>query len=533
MIKFKQVQHEGIPVIQAKDITTRSVTMQADVVIIGSGTGGATVAYEMAKAGRSVIILEAGRYVPSSSFKEDMMDSLKRIYQDVGVQTNITGDLVLLQGACAGGSSVVSATICSRAPAEVLATWAKDKGLKDLTAETLNPYYDKIEQNLHVHVNEPHEINSNATKVIEGCKELGWSYTPLSRNVKQCALTGHCVAGCPSDRKQSTLVTYLPWAAAEGGADFHMLCDTYIDQVITRNGRAAAVEGRIINPDTKEIVADIHVDAQIVVLAAGAIQTPLLLQKSDIAGRSGLVGRNLSVNPTVTVLAKFPDPVYGWRGALTGVRVNHFDSPAPGGYSMESTLASPVQLLYQGEQGTGVDHLRFMQDYKCFAAMTVTVHDAGNGYVHWEGPVRGGDKRIEWNLSKDHFETFKKAIKQAARIYFAAGAEKVYLPTFQRLVATSVFSLDKTVDAIDFGATGLYSLRMFGYHPQGTCQMGPDPYTSVVNAVGECHSVGGLFVADASLFPTGLNVNPQMTVHVLANYVADHILKRKDSYFWS
>jgi choline dehydrogenase-like flavoprotein len=533
MIIFKQVQKDGVPVTQAKDLDTKSLNLHADVVIVGSGAGGSVVAYEMAKAGRSVIVLEAGRYVPSASFKEDMMDSLKRIYQDVGVQTNTTGDLVLLQGACIGGSSVVNATICSRAPDEVLNHWVKDLGLTDLTPETLAPYYTKIEQRLHVHVNEQHEINACASKVVEGCKEMGWSWKPLSRNVKQCALTGHCLAGCPSDRKQSMLVTYLPWAAAEGGDHFRMFSDTYVDQILTRNGRAAAVEGRIIDPDTKQVVAEIHVDAQVIILAAGAVQSPMLLQKSGLEGHSGLVGRNLSVNPTVTVLAKFPEPVYGWRGALTGVRVDEFDTPHVGGYTMETTLASPVQLLYQGEQGTGTDHLRFMEEYKYFAAMVVTVHDNGNGFVHWDGPIRGGDKKLEWNLSREYFETFQKAIKDAARVFFAAGAEKVYLPTFQRLVSTSVFNLDKTVDAIDFGAVGLYSLRMFGYHPQGTCKMGTDPHTSVVNAVGESHTVGGLFVVDASIFPTDINVNPQMTVYAMANYISDHILKRATSYFWT
>jgi choline dehydrogenase-like flavoprotein len=532
MISFKQVPRDGVPVTQAKDVTTKTIALKADVVVVGSGAGGSVVAYELAKSGKSVVVLEAGRYVPSASFKEDMMDSLKRIYQDVGVQTNTTGDLVLLQGSCVGGSTVVNATISARAPDEVLNKWAKDRGLTGLAPEKLAPYYQKIEQRLHVHVNEQHEINSCAAKVIAGCKELGWSWKPLARNVKQCALTGHCLAGCPSDRKQSMLVTYLPWAAAEGQEHFRLFSDTYVDQVLTRNGRATGVEGRIVDPDTKLPVADIHVDAQVVIVAAGALQTPMLLQKSGIGKRSGLVGRNLSVNPTVTVLAKFPEPVYGWRGALTGVKVDHFENPQGGGITMESALASPVQMLYQGEQGTGTDHVRFMEEYKYMAALVITLHDSGNGFVHWDGPIRGGDKKIEWNLNRQQFKTFQDAIAHAARIFFAAGAEKVYLPTFQRLVATSVFNLDKAVEAIDFGSIGLYSLRMFGYHMQGTCQMGSDSYTSVVNAYGESHEAAGLFVADASIFPSDINVNPQMTVYAVANYIADHILARAGSYFW-
>lgn len=527
MITFKQMPRDGLPVTQAKDVKTKQLQLRADAVIVGSGAGGSVMAYELAKSGKSVIVLDAGRYVPSATFKEDMMDSMKRIYQDVGVQTNTTGDVVLLQGACIGGSSVVNATICARAPDDTLNRWVKEFGLTDLAPEKLAPYYDRVEQRLHVHTNEPHEINECAARVIKGCKEMGWSWKPLSRNVKQCALTGHCLAGCPSDRKQSMLVTYLPWAVAEGAK---LYSDVYIDQVTTRNGRATGVDGRVINPDTKEVVADIHVEAQVVVLAAGAVQSPIILQKSDIGFRSNVLGRNLSVNPMVTVLGKFPDPVYGWRGALTGVRVDEF---AADGITMESALASPVQVIAQGEQGTGSDHMRFMEEYKYFSSLEVTLRDDGNGFVHWDGPVRGGDKKIEWNMTKDDFERFQQAIGHAARVFFAAGAEKVYLPTYQRLIATDVFDLDKTIKAIDYGALGLYSLRMVGYNLQGTCRMGADPFSNVVDPYGEVHEMKGLFVADASLFPTELGANPQLTVYALSSYIADRMLARTSSYFWT
>jgi len=297
-----------------------------------------------------------------------------------------------------------------------------------------------------------------------------------------------------------------------------------------RNGRATGVDGRIINPDTKEPVADIHVEAQVVIVAAGAIQSPILLQKSDIGYRSGLLGRNLSINPTVTVLGKFPDPVYGWRGALTGVRVDEFTHA---GINMESGLASPVQIIAQGEQGTGGDHIRFMEEYKYFSALEVSIRDKGNGYVYWDGPVRGGNKKIEWNLDKDNFQLLQDAIGHASRVFFSAGAEKVYLPTYQRLISTSVFDLDKTIGSIEFGALGLYSLRMFAYNHQGTCQMGQDPFASVVDPYGEVHDTKGLFVVDSSLFPSELGANPQMTVYALASYIADRMLARTSSYFWT
>lgn len=527
---FREMPPTGLPVTQAVDVQEKELRLQADVVVVGSGSGGAVAAYEIARAGRKVIILEAGRYVPSSSFKEDLTDSMKRMYQDSGLQTNSTGDLVLLQGSTVGGSSVIDATICERVPTDVLKSWQKDFGLDNLTIEDMNAHYEKMEKRLAVHQNEPHEINDCANTVIRGCEAMGWSWKPVSRNVSQCALTGHCVAGCASDRKQSALVTHLPWAIANGA---ELYANTYVDFVNTRNGRASGVEARMIDPDTNQVVAKIKVDAQMVILAAGAVQTPLVLQKSGIGNQSGMVGRNLSVHPSVTVLGKFKEPIFGWRGALTGIQVNHFNKPENGNVIMETGLAAPIQLVSQGELSEGDEYVRFMSEYKYFSGLNVFVHDHGQGYVQWVGDPYKGEKRVEWNLSREEFDQFKKALRSAGRIMFAAGAEKVYLPAYNIVSANSVFELDHAVDKIQYGTLGLFSLRMLAYEPQGTCRMGRDPFTSVVNPWGECHEVKGLFITDSSIIPSETTAHLHLTVCALSSYIADYILQNPESYFWS
>lgn len=527
---YREMPQDGLPVTQAIDIGVKTLRLQADVIVVGSGSGGAIAAYELARAGKKVIILEAGRYVPSSSFKEDLTDSMQRMYQDNALQTNSTGDLILLQGSMVGGSSVLDATICERLPAAVLKEWQKDHGLENLTTEDMNAQYEKIESRLAVHENEPHEINDCANIVVRGCEAMGWSWRPLTRNVRQCALTGHCIAGCASDRKQSMLVTYLPWAIANGAEIF---TDAFVDFVNTRNGRASGVEGRIIDPDTKQVVSTFIAEAQLVILAAGAVQTPMILQKSGIAEQSNMVGRNLSVHPSVTVIGKFAEPVYGWRGALTGVQVNQFNQADAGNVLMESGLAAPMQIISQGELGEGDAHVKFMEEYKNFAALNVFVHDHGQGYVHWVGDPYKGEKRIEWNLSRDEFDHFKAALKSAGRIMFAAGAVKVHLPAYNIVAANNVFELDKAVDTIDYGSLGLFTLRMLAFEPQGTCRMGKDPFNSVVNPYGETHDVKGLFITDASILPTETTSHAHLTVCALSSYIVDNILLRKNSYFWS
>ncbi|MDI1302866.1 MAG: GMC family oxidoreductase [bacterium] len=527
---YKEMPQEGLPVTQATDVGTKTLRLQADVIVVGSGSGGAIAAYELARAGKKVIIIEAGRYVPSSSFKEDLTDSMQRMYQDNALQTNSTGDLILLQGSLVGGSSVVDATICERLPPAVLKEWQKDHGLENLTVEDMNAHYEKIESRLAVHENEPHEINDCANIVVRGCEAMGWSWKPLTRNVRQCALTGHCISGCASDRKQSMLVTYLPWAIASGAEIFS---DARVDFVNMRNGRATGVEGRIVDPDTKQVVSTFIAEAQLVILAAGAVQTPLILQKSGIGQLGDMVGRNLSVHPSVTVIGKFSEAVYGWRGALTGVQVNQFYNKDTGYVLMESGLAAPMQLVSQGELGEGDAHVRFMEEYKNFAALNVFVHDHGQGYVHWVGDPYTGEKRVEWNLSRDEFDDFKAALKSAGRVMFAAGAVKVHLPAYDLVSANNVFELDKAVDRIEYGSLGLYTLRMLAYEPQGTCRMGKDPFTSVVNPYGETHEVKGLFITDASILPTETTKHAHLTVCALSSYIVDNILLKKSSYFWS
>lgn len=527
---YREMPQQGLPVTQAADISSKELRLEADVIVVGSGSGGAIAAYELARAGHRVIILEAGRYIPSSDFKEDLADSMQRMFQDYGLQTNATGDLVLLQGALVGGSSVIDATICERMPKDVLQRWQKDHGLDNLTWEDMAAHYEKIEKRLGVHPNEAHEINDCANLVVSGCEAMGWSWKPVARNVRQCALTGHCIAGCASDRKQSALVTHLPWAVTYGA---EIYTDAYVDFVNVRNGRASGVEGRIIDPDTRKQVAKFYADAQLVVLAAGAVQTPLILQKSGIGRQSGMVGRNFSVHPSVTVIGKFPEPVYGWRGALTGVKVDEFYREQDGYVLMASGLAAPMQLISQGEMGEGEAHVRFMENYRHYAALNVFVHDHGQGYVHWVGDPYKGEKRVDWNLSREEFAQFRQALKHAGRIMFAAGADKVHLPAYNLTAANNVFELDKAVDKIEYGTLGLYTLRMLGYEPQGTCRMGRDPFTSVVNPYGECHEVKGLFITDASILPTETTTWAHMTVCALSSYIVENILLKPASYFWT
>lgn len=518
------VASEGLPVTQARDVHDSKLSLSADVVVVGSGAGGAIAAYELARAGRSVIVLESGPYVASADMKESLLDAWERLYVEQGWQTNHNNDVKILQGSCVGGSSVVSAGIMQRTPDHVLKLWQSQYGLTNLTRYALEPYFQSLEENLSIHKNTDAEINANSRKLVDGAKAQGMNWNPLARAVKDCALTGMCLSGCQSGRKQSMLVTYLPWAQAFGAQIF---ADTTVTKILSKKGKVTGLQAEMRNPATGAKVADVEVSAKVVVLAAGAVGTPRLLKASRLAKGSGQLGRNFSLNPAVAVLGKFAEPVYGWRGAFAGVGVDEFSRSEKGGFYMQASMAGPEMLLWAAESGTGEAHMNFMQDYKNMACVNVHIQDGADGDVG----ILTDASAITWGMSHDRFTLVKKAVTVAAKTLFAAGATEVFLPTFPSMAVTNEAHVEPLLERLLYGTNGETTFRYFSYHPQGTCRMGFDPDHAVVNPYGECHDVKNLFVADASILPPGLNGNPELTVGVLSSYIADHIRMGGARYF--
>lgn len=507
------MQKHGLGVTKAGQLQGKH-KLQADVVVIGSGAGGAVAAYELAKAGRKVIIIEAGPYVPSSEFTEDLTKGMAQLYAGKGTQANVDGDLMVLQGRCVGGSTVVNGCVALRTPDYILADWQQQFGLTDLTVERLAPYFARVEQHLSVHPNAEWELNANAHQIIRGCEALGVSWHPIPRNVKACALTGHCLAGCASDRKQSMLVTYLPWALAKGAT---LYADTTVTRIHADQGVVNGVTAEMRDPNTGDVLAQLELSAKQVVLAAGAVQTPLLLNESGLAQTSGQVGKNFACHPSCLVVADYDERVDSWSGALLGISVDEWMHPSKGGFLLEAGGAGPVELSGVTETGTGQAYMDYMARVGHLAGLVTLIHDHNHGVVSREGGV----VRIDYRLTDADHQSMLKSISAAARVHLAAGANRVYLPTIRKM---SVKNESELVEALANIPNEPHTFRMVSYHPQGTCRMGADPATSVVNPRGEVHDVKGLFITDASLFPTSLIVNPQLTVYAMANYIADHML---------
>lgn len=511
-IKPKNVPAQGLAVLQASDVTRDTLELNADAVIIGSGAGGAIAAYELAKAGKNVVVLEAGPYVPSEKFTEMMAVSMDTLYADHGGQANSAGDIAILQGACVGGSTVVNAALCFRTPDYYLERWGKEFGLTNLTPKVMRPYFEKVEANLGIAPNKAYETSAGAQLLKGGMQKLNLPEGNAHRNIRNCAMTGFCFAGCKSDRKQSMLVTYLPWAVAYGASIY---ADTRVTQILAADGKASGVLAEIVDPQSKAVKCQLRVNAPIVVGAAGPVQMPLLLQKSNLNG-NGQVGKNFACHPTLSVTGMFEENVDNFYGATHSLYMDKYTMPEDGGYLLLDAIQDPVEASFQAEPGTGKPYMSYMSKYRNSVRLITLIHDQNVGEVNWNN----GAKEITYFVDDKDFQIMKAGLKTNARVLFAAGAKQLYIPTSQKLTIDSVDQIDAVIDSLD-NEPARY--RYTSFHPQGTCRMGADPDTTVVSPTGETHEVKNLYIVDASLLPTSIGYNPSETVYALAHYISDQI----------
>jgi len=513
-----KVKKSGLDVTQAKDFTQSRLDLEADAVVIGSGAGGAIAAYELAKSGKKVIVLEAGRYVTAQQLTEMHAVTLGTMYADHGGQANSQGDITILQGSCVGGSTVVNAALCFRTPEYYLDLWGSKFGLTNLTLEALTPHFEKIEKNLWITENEEWETSPGAEVLKKGFDNIGLPKGIAKRNVKDCALSGFCFAGCKSERKQSMLVTYLPWAQAYGA---EIYADTRVNEILAKDGVVTGVSAEAINPDTGDKVADVSVQAPIVVLAAGPIQSPIILLESGLANSSGQVGKNFACHPSLSLTAEYAENIDDFSGATHTLYMDRDTLPSgsddgKGGYILLNAIEQPVFAGSSQNPGTGRPYIQFMEKYANTVRLITLIHDQNVGEVTY----KDGVKSINYTVNDEDFEFMKVGLKTNARALFASGAKRVYVPTTLSKIIENEDQIDSVIDELK-NEKSRYPYVSF--HPQGTLRMGSDANSTVVNPEGETHDVKNLYVVDASILPTSIGYNPSETVYALSSYISDRI----------
>ncbi|MFN2464180.1 MAG: GMC family oxidoreductase N-terminal domain-containing protein [Candidatus Dormibacteria bacterium] len=498
---------QKLPTVSHPEIAD-GATDEADVVIVGTGAGGAVAAYELAEAGLSVILVEEGRAYSREDFDgRPLLDRLDSAYRDNGL-TFTTGNVTisLPMGKAVGGTTVVNSGTCFRAPEWVLDSWTR-MGVRDTDAAAMEPFFAQAEGILNVTPVPDDVLGNNGAVLRDGALALGWKGGPIPRNIRGCHGSGQCAFGCPRDAKQSMQLSYLPMAVRRGARIFS---GCRVERVRTDGVRATGVSVRILD-EVGGATGTMEIRARAVVVAAGAVYTPLLLAQSGLGGVSRQLGRNLRIHPGAGALALFDRDLHAWRGTMQSYAVD--EKLQSDGIIIEATMPPPGisysagALPFVGEQ-----LVRHVEKYPRMAAVGMMVSDHGSGRV-----FRRPDGRpfMLYNLGRNEALRLAQATMMAGELYFAAGATEFY-PVIHGIPV--VRSMDE-LRRIDPTRVRAGDLKLSAYHPMGTARMGEDPARAVVDSQGKSFACEGLYICDASLLPTSTAVNPQLTIMATAHRI--------------
>jgi choline dehydrogenase-like flavoprotein len=478
---------------------------QCDVVVVGSGAGGAAAARVVAEAGLSVIVVEEGDYHDRSSYSTDPLEALPMLYRDGGL-TICEGRpaIPMPVGRCVGGTTVINSGTCLRTPDDVLMGWRDELGIA--WATDLEREFEAVEHDLAVTPVDPAGAGRNAELCRRGAEAIGASNGPIGRNAGPVVCCGTCPSGCELDAKQAVHVSELPRAVAAGA---RIRSGVRAERVIVAHGRAIGVICRLPGGGHYEV------RARATVVAAGAIGTPELLLSQGIANSSGRLGRNLLIHPACWVGASFEEEVRGWDGVMQSWYVDEWSER---GLFLEATF-TPFAFGTHWLPGSGHELKRRLADYDRLAIIGVHMSDrSSSGRV----VVGRGGTRVVYRLSEDDATAVKFGIARAADIHFAAGAREV----FPQLGGLASIMAGEQETKVERGRYRARDLRLEAFHPMGTARMGADPAQCVVSPGGEAHDVPNLYIADASVFPTSLKVNPMITIMACARRIATGIAEK-------
>lgn len=507
-----------MPVVEGRDLSPGSdrTIIETEVVVIGTGAGGGAFAAELAEAGVEVVMLEEGGYFRTQDFNTDASETIRKLYRNAGAMLALgKPNVFFAEGRCVGGSTVVNAGISWRTPERILKRWAWEVGLDEITPEAMTPYFEKVEERVHVAPQDELTYGADSWLLKDGAERLGYRWMPVKRNQKLCVGTNNCVLGCPTGAKQSVLVTYVPRALRAGA---RLYSDCRVRRILHDKRRASGVLAELLSADG-QVSGELEVRADHVVVCGGATQTPVLLKRSKVPDRYGQIGQNLFLHPNAKVIGIFDQEVVAWQGAIQGVQVTEFMEE---GLMFGTTFVPPtmiaMSLPYWGREAAAM-----MEHFNHMVSAGVLVEDTDSiGRVR---PGMGGDAHLTYSLGERDFRTLQRGVAILSEIYFAAGARKVLLPYHNLTELRSVDELKRIFDP----ALTAADMEVLTVHAMGTARMGSDPKRSVVDGWGWLHGLENLQVADASLFPTPIGVNPQITIMALATRNARRFLERRNS----
>jgi len=485
---------------------------EADVAIVGTGAGGGVTAEILAKAGLRVVLIEEGPLKSSKDFKMREAQAYPSLYQEAAARKTRDMAINIMQGRSVGGSTTVNWASSFRTPDSTLRFWQQQYGLKDYSTEALAPWFERMEQRLNIApwAGTPNENNDLLRR---GAQQLDIPTHVIPRNVNGCWNLGYCGMGCPTNAKQSMLVTTIPSALQHGAL---LLTRTRADKLLFDGDQVRAVQCQALAADGFAPTGrSVTVRARHYVLSGGAINTPALLLRSGAPDPSGQLGKRTFLHPVVLSVAQYAQEVNPFAGAPQSVYSDHFlktqaiDGPL--GYKLEVPPLHPL-LLSATLGGFGKHHAEMMRQlphiHMTLALLRDGFHPQSQG-----GKVQlrdDGSPVLDYPLNDVVWDGARRALLSMAEIQFAAGAKSVY-PVHE--MAQPYTSWEQARQAINALPYKPLLTRVVSAHVMGGCAMSGDEKQGVVSPEGRYYGLRNLSVHDGSLFPTSIGANPQLSIY--------------------
>jgi len=493
--------------------------IEADVCIVGSGSGGAVVAAVLAERGLDVVVLEAAGYFNESDFNQLELPAYQQMFWRGGPTPTADGNVSLVAGTTLGGGTTINWTNCLRTRPWVREQWA-EHGLEGVDGPGYDRHLDAVLERINANVR-CSALNGTQQRLREGTEELGWSFETIVRNADpekySPEMAGYLGFGDQSGSKQSADRTWLS-DAQENGARF--LTYTRATRVLTDGGRAAGVDAVWQTPDGRG--AQVTVRAPRVIVACGSLESPALLLRSGIGGPA--VGHNLRLHPSSVVGGAYGTDQEAWWGAPQAALCDEFADTGEGyGFLIETAQYAPGLIGSATPWISAADHKQRMEDFRFTANFISLTRDRGGGEVS----VDANGESMPMYAVRDELdlENLRKGIEVQIRLHEAAGAHQIGplaegAPTWRR--GDDLEAFIAAVKRIPFRAGGY---KLFSAHQMGTCRMGEDPQTSVAGPRGELHDTKDVWIGDGSAFPTSSGTNPMVSIMALAHRTAEAIVE--------
>ncbi len=506
----------------------QDLTLEADVAIVGTGAGGGTTAEILSAAGYKVLLIEEGPLKTSSDFKMQEAEAYPALYQEGIGRMSKDGAITIMQGRAVGGTTLVNWTSSFRTPEPTLEHWAKEHNVKGHSAAEMAPWFEKMEQRLGV---APWIMPPNANNDVlrAGCEKLGYHWKVIPRNVRGCWNLGYCGMGCPTNAKQSMLVTTIPATLEKGG---ELLYLARADKLLIEGDKVTgiqcqAMDDRCVAPTGRTIT----VKAKHYILSGGGINTPAILLRSNAPDPHNRAGKRTFIHVVNFSAAQFDQVVNPFYGAPQSIYSDHFqwDDGTTGRMSFKLEVPPMQPALTATLLGRfGIDNAMRMEQLPHTNAMLALLRDgfhpdSATGTVELRSD---GSPVLDYPMTDYTWDGIRRAFHTMADIQFAAGAKSV-LPLHAD--ADYVKTIGEAKTLIDGLSMEIYRTRLGSAHVMGGCAMGEDPTQAVTDSLGRHHQLRNLSIHDGSLFPTSIGANPQLSVYGLTAQLATQLADRLKS----